>query len=65
MGMPEFSLCHFCRYTLMESEACNWCESGSEYQPDTGAIIDKAKNLDISVSDVIALIDIENKCGKW
>ena len=64
MGMPEFSLCHFCQSSPMESESCDWCECGSEFRTDTSAIIDKAEELGISVSDVIALIEIENKYGK-
>lgn len=56
----EFCKCYFCR-SYDEYEGCEYgCNSHEGYTPDTDRLIRKSKEKDISVSDVIALINATN-----
>ena len=56
----EFCKCYFCR-SYDEYEGCEYgCKSQEGYTPDTDRLIRKSKEKDISVSDVIALINATN-----
>lgn len=60
--MKEFCKCNFCTsYDIYEG--CMWgCgENGDGFIPNTERIIEKAKEKGISVSDVLALIELESK----
>lgn len=52
----EFDKCNFCqeRHTF---DGCDRCEDKLRYKPDPEKIIEKAKERNLSVSDVIALIE--------
>ena len=54
----EFDKCHFCRY-YDEYEGCEYgCENKTGFEPNHDRIIAKAKEKDISVVDVIALMNM-------
>ena len=54
----EFDKCHFCRH-YDEYEGCEYgCENKTGFESDHDRIIAKAKEKDISVVDVIALINM-------
>ncbi len=60
--MNEFCKCNFCTsYDIYEG--CEWgCSDGYDsFHPNTDRIIEKAKEKGISVSDVLALIELENR----
>lgn len=58
--MNEWCKCNFCNPTWGVDNSCNWCSTYSNYTPDADKIIDVAKEKNISVSDVIKLIEY---CG--
>ena len=54
----EFDKCYFCK-NYDEDEGCEYgCENKKGFEPNHDKIIKKAKEKDISVADVIALINI-------
>lgn len=54
----EFDKCYFCK-CYDEYEGCEWgCDNKTGFKPNHDRIIEKAKEKDISVADVIALINI-------
>lgn len=54
----EFDKCHFCRH-YDEYEGCEYgCENKTGFEPDHDRIIAKAKDKNISVVDVIALMNM-------
>lgn len=59
--MSEYNKCRFCKwydeYDGCEAICCDW----DEYEPNTNKLIEKAKAKGISVADVVALIDLENR----
>lgn len=56
--MNEFDKCYFCK-CYDEYEGCEWgCDDKSGFDPDHDKIINKAKEKHISVTDVIALMNI-------
>lgn len=57
---PEFDKCNFCKDSIRD-DICDWCYGHGNFRPDPDLIIAKAKEREISVSDVIALIEI---CGE-
>lgn len=54
--MKEFDKCNFC-VGQYSDDACDWCEERMNYDPDPEKIIQKARERNLSVSDVIALIE--------
>ena len=54
----EYDKCYFCK-SYDEYEGCEWgCEDKKGFEPSHDRIIAKAKEKDISVADVIALINM-------
>jgi len=54
----EFCKCHFCTH-YDEYEGCEWgCDNYDDFKPDKNKLIKKTKSYDISVSDLIALINL-------
>ena len=54
----EYNKCYFCK-SYDEYEGCEWgCEDKKGFEPSHDRIIAKAKEKDISVADVIALINM-------
>ena len=54
----EFDKCYFCR-SYDEYEGCKYgCDNKRDFHPDHDMIIAKAKEKNISVSDVIALMNL-------
>ena len=54
----EYDKCYFCK-SYDEDEGCEWgCEDKKGFEPSHDRIIAKAKEKDISVADVIALMDV-------
>lgn len=56
--MSDWCKCNFCRNAAYD--ACDWCSLYDGYKPDPDALIEVSKRENISVSDVIALIEY---CG--
>lgn len=60
--LKEYSKCRFCKWYVSyggcEAEAI--CYDYDRYEPVITKIIEKAEEGDINVSDVLALIDLEN-----
>lgn len=58
--LDEYDKCRFCR-SYDDYDGCtNWfCNYKDGYEPNKNRIIEKAKEENISVSDVIALIEME------
>lgn len=56
--MNEWCKCNFCGNQSWD--ACDWCSNYSEYKPCSTYIIQTAKDENISVADVIKLIEY---CG--
>lgn len=56
--MNEWRKCNFCGNQSWD--ACDWCSNYSEYKPCSTYIIQAAKDENISVTDVIKLIEY---CG--
>lgn len=55
----EFDKCRFCRH-YDTYEGCEWgCEDYESFEPVKDRLIEKAKEKHISVTDVIALINLE------
>jgi len=58
--MDEFDKCRFCRsYDNFDGCADDYCVSKEHFEPHKERIIEKAKEMNVSVSDVIALINLE------
>ena len=58
--MNEFSKCYFCK-SYDEYVWCKYgCDNKTGYTPDTDRIIKKSKEKDITVEDVITLINVTN-----
>lgn len=58
--MDEYSKCRFCKEYDDYYEGCEFgCDNHKGYTPDKHKIIDKAKETGLSVSDIIALIDLD------
>lgn len=58
--LKEYCKCRFCK-SYSSYDGCEAiCHDYDEYEPITTKIIEKAKEEDISVADVLALIDLEN-----
>ena len=54
----EYDKCYFCK-SYDEYEGCEWgCEDKKGFEPNHDRIIAKAKEKDISVADIIALINM-------
>lgn len=54
----EFDKCYFCKY-YDTYEGCEWgCDNKTGFEPDNDRIIVKAKEKNISVADVIALMNM-------
>lgn len=54
----EFDKCYFCK-SYDEYEGCEWgCTNKEGFSPDHDRIIKKAKEKNISVQDVIALMKL-------
>ena len=54
----EYDKCYFCK-NYDEYEGCEWgCEDKKGFKPNHDRIIAKAKEKNISVADVIALINM-------
>ena len=59
----EFSKCRFCSYYDF-FEGCEFvCENKSSFKPNNNRIIETAKEKGISVSDLIELIEMNEKYG--
>lgn len=57
----EFRKCNFCT-CYDEFEGCEYgCNNYESFEPNNDRIIKKAKEKGISVSDVIALITLDNQ----
>ena len=55
----EFDKCYFCK-SYDDYEGCEWgCNNKEGFSPDHNRIIKKAKEKNISVQDVIALINLQ------
>lgn len=59
--MNEWSKCRFCHY-YDEYDGCTaWsCNNKDGYKADKSRIIEKAKDVGISVADVIVLIEMDD-----
>ena len=58
--MDEFDKCRFCRrYDNFDGCTDGFCVSNEFFEPHKARIIEKAKEMDVSVSDVIALINLK------
>ena len=58
MMRNEFNKCYFCK-SYDDYDGCEWeCNNKEDFSPDHNRIIEKAKEKDISVQDVIALINL-------
>lgn len=56
--MNEFDKCKFYKY-YDEYEGCECaCYNKEDFKPDHERIIKKAKNMHISITDIIALINL-------
>lgn len=56
----EFDKCLFCKH-YDSFEGCEWdwgCNHKEDFKPDHNKIIEKAKEKEISVADVISLINL-------
>lgn len=54
----EYDKCYFCK-NYDEYEGCEWCcEDKKGFEPNYDRIIAKAKEKDISVVDIITLINM-------
>lgn len=64
----EYDKCYFCK-SYDQYEGCmNWfCsnEEGkrTEFSPDNNKIIEKSERTGLSVADIVALIELEEKYG--
>lgn len=56
MPRPEFDRCNFCKDRYSD-DICDWCTYHQRFRPDPELVIEKAKERELSVSDVIALIE--------
>jgi len=64
--MNQFSKCRYCTRYNME-DGCYYrnfyaygCNNHEDYKPDPYRVLDKAKELNISVVDLLALIEMED-----
>lgn len=56
--MSDFDKCMFCIYYDLY-EGCEWgCNNYEEFKPNKWYVVEYAKEHDISVSDLIALIEM-------
>ena len=58
--MLKYSKCRFCKWYVSYNGCETICYDYDGYEPVMTKIIEKAKEEDISVADVLALIDLEN-----
>lgn len=58
--LKEYSKCRFCKWYVSYGGCEAICYDYDGYEPVMTKIIEKAKEEDISVADVLALIDLEN-----
>ena len=58
--MNQFSKCKYCKHYDMINGCYYGCNNHEDYQPDPYRVLDKARELNISVVDLIALIDLED-----
>lgn len=59
--LNEYDKCRFCRSYDDYGGCMNWfCSNKDSYEPNKNRIIEKAKEENISVSDVIALIEMDD-----
>lgn len=57
--MDEYCKCRFCKL-YDEYEGCvDGCNNFEDYKPNKNKLIEKAKEKEISVSDLIALINLD------
>lgn len=57
--LDEYSKCNFCHYHDNFDGCRAWsCSNYDYYKPNKNRIVEKAKEVGISVTDVIALIEI-------
>ena len=56
--LNEWNKCNFCKHNTEVTCTANECWSHDHYSPDPNKLIAKAKELGISVTDVIALINL-------
>ena len=57
--MDEYCRCRFCK-SYDEYDCCEWgCYNFKNYKPNKNRLIEKAKEKEISVTDLIALINLE------
>ena len=59
--MDEYDKCRFC-CSYDEYDGCTnwWCNNKDAFKPYKTRIIEKAKEKDISVADVIALMNMDD-----
>lgn len=56
--MDEFNKCNFCKW-YDSYEGCEWgCDNHESFEPVKDRLIEKAKEKGISISDLIALINL-------
>lgn len=54
----EFDKCLFCKH-YDNFDGCEWgCNNKEDFEPNHNKIIEKAKEKDISATDVISLINL-------
>lgn len=59
--MDEYNKCRFCRSYDNDEGCMDWfCSNKDSYKPNKKRIIEKAKEENMSVSDVIALIKMDD-----
>jgi hypothetical protein len=60
MGMlDEFDKCRFCKYwDDYDGNMECWCEDRDGFEADKRRIIEKAKEMKMSIADVVALIEL-------
>lgn len=57
--MDEYNYCRFCKYYDDFDGCTQWsCYNNENYSPNKYKILSKAKEQNISVTDVIALIEM-------
>ena len=54
----EYNKCNFCMYYDNYEGCIEGCNNYEDYKPNKSRIIEKAKEKSISVSDLIALIEL-------
>ena len=57
--LSEWNKCNFCKYNVENKCTSYYCIAHRSYRANKNKIILKAKELNMSVTDVIALINLE------